>query len=360
MSVIESVAEVAVGTQIDTLWYTRCPVPTALGIAVQEGWFAQEFASDGIRVKSLQENVEAEVRESHFDHHLAHSFRQGGNIPAIWARARGRETRVIGLSWTDEFQGIISLPDSAIRSVKDLRGRRLGLTRHDISIDFKRAAALKAFESALALDGIALQEVELFDVKDAAQVVHEPQPESAFPSLHQPSSPFGGEQRHHYQSEVAALLRGDVDAIFVKGVLGVQTRHMLDAHLLIDLGTHPDPLVRNGNGTPRTLTVDQALIDARPDLVARFLRRVVEAGEWAARHPDDAVAYIGRETDASSEWVRYGYSATVHQRLKTNLDEHAIAGLKSFKDFLLRHGFLAADFDVDDWIDPTPFSQLGR
>ena len=157
-----------------------------------------------------------------------------------------------------------------------------------------------------------------------------------------------------------ALSANNVDAIFVKGVLGVQTRHMLDAHLLIDLGRHPDPLVRNGNGTPRTLTVDQGLIDARPDLVARFLKRVVAAGKWAADHPDAAVAYIGRETDTSSEWVRYGYSSNVHQRLQTNLDEHAIAGLKSFKDFLFRHGFLAADFNVDDWIDPAPFAQLLR
>ena len=23
---------------LDTLWYTRCPVPTGLGIALQKGW----------------------------------------------------------------------------------------------------------------------------------------------------------------------------------------------------------------------------------------------------------------------------------------------------------------------------------
>ncbi|MEK7960965.1 ABC transporter substrate-binding protein, partial [Burkholderia contaminans] len=66
-----------------------------------------------------------------------------------------------------------------------------------------------------------------------------------------------------------------------------------------------------GNGTPRTLTVDRALIDARPDLVSRFLSVVVGAGDWAARHPAETVAYIGRETRASDEWVRYAYGADV-------------------------------------------------
>jgi len=336
---------------VDTIWYTRCPVPTPLGIAVQEGWLAREFAADGIVLKSLQDNVDAEMRESHFDHHLAHSFRQGGNIPAIWARAKGRDTRVIGLSWTDEFQGIIALPGSGIRTPRDLQGRRLGLTRHAVSIDFKRAAALKAFETALAIDGIGLAQVALLDVKDTPRDGGDA---PAYPN------PFGGERRHHYESEVAALLRGDVDAIFVKGVLGIQVLHMLSAQLVIDLGSHPDPLVRNGNGTPRTLTVDASFIARRPDLVARFLGQVVAAGHWAAAHPEEAVAYIGRETDASSEWVRYGYGAGVHRRLQTNLDDSAIAGLKSFKDFLLRHGFLDADFSVDDWIDPAPLAVLAR
>lgn len=29
---------------LDTLWYTRCPVPTGLGIAVQKGWLDRKFS----------------------------------------------------------------------------------------------------------------------------------------------------------------------------------------------------------------------------------------------------------------------------------------------------------------------------
>ncbi|BCL74616.1 desulfurase [Jeongeupia sp. HS-3] len=337
---------------IDTLWYTRCPVPTPLGIAFQQGWLQDAFRPDGITVRSLQDTADPALRESHFDHTLAHSFRQGGNIPAIWARARGATTRVIGLSWTDEFQGIVTLPGSGIADITGLRGRRLGLPKHAISIDFTRAAALKGYESALALEAIGLHEVELVDLRDPPPDEQGDQP--LYPS------PFGGGRRHGYLNEVQALLRGEVDAVFVKGVLGLQTVHMLGAHVVTDLGRHPDPLVRNGNGTPRTLTVDQALIDARPDLIARFLGQVVAAGEWALAHPHDAVAYIGRETDASDEWVRYAYGRNVHTQLQTDLAATSIAGLKTFKDFLLRHGFLTADVDIDAWIDPAPLAALSE
>ena len=118
----------------------------------------------------------------------------------------------------------------------------------------------------------------------------------------------------------------------------------------------PDQLARAVRGQP-----DDGRLVFGPDRgPAGRVSQVVAAGHWAAAHPREAVAYIGRETDASSEWVRYGYGASVHQRLQTSLDDSAIAGLKAFKDFLLRHGFLAADFSVNDWIDPAPLAALAR
>ena len=129
---------------LDTLWYTRCPVPTGLGIAVQQGWLQDDLASLGTQVQSLREADQQAVRESHFDHSLLNSVRHGGSIPAIWARAQGRETRVIGLSWADEAQLILTRPGSGIDTVKDLKGRRFGLPDWaSAQIDFTRAQALR-------------------------------------------------------------------------------------------------------------------------------------------------------------------------------------------------------------------------
>jgi ABC-type nitrate/sulfonate/bicarbonate transport system substrate-binding protein len=329
---------------LDTLWYTRCPVPTALGIAVHRGWFEDEFGHDGITLQSLQETTEPTKRESHFDHSLPHSFRQGGNIPALWARSRGAATRVIGLSWTNEFQAVVTLPGRGITRARDLRGRRLGLPKHAISIDFWRAAALKGFLSALELEGLGHGDAQWVDLPES--------PESAHARRAGPAGAFNPRSPHEYSLEIAALLRGDVDAVFVKGVAGLATVHLIAAQVVIDLGAHSDPFVRVGNGTPRTLTVDQALIDARPDVVGRFLAVVVSAGDWATRHPAQTVAYIGRETRASDEWVRYAYGAEVNRHLETGLPQTSIDGLVAFKDFLFEWGFLEHDFDARAWIDP--------
>jgi ABC-type nitrate/sulfonate/bicarbonate transport system substrate-binding protein len=114
---------------IKGLWYTRCPVPTASSVAIDHGWLDAEFSADGINISSLRASESPGVRESHFDHQQPDSFRQGGNTPPIWTRANGGDVALIGLTWVEEYQAIITLPETGIRSAKDLRGRRIGLPR---------------------------------------------------------------------------------------------------------------------------------------------------------------------------------------------------------------------------------------
>ena len=84
------------------IWYTRCPAPTPFGIAVQKGWLEEEFAADGSDVKALKDADNVQIRHSHFTHTRAWSFRQGGNIPALWTCALGSDTRLIGLSFVQQ------------------------------------------------------------------------------------------------------------------------------------------------------------------------------------------------------------------------------------------------------------------
>jgi ABC-type nitrate/sulfonate/bicarbonate transport system substrate-binding protein len=332
---------------VETIWYTRCPVPTPLGIAAHLGWFEREFGPDGIAIETLQDGRNAALRAAHIDHALAHSFRQGGSIPALWARAQGADTRVIGLTWIDESQLILALPQSGIRTVRDLRGRRIGLpSRPDARIDIFRAAALRGFLGALGLEGLGARDVELVDVPaDDVGVPPDAQLRQFF------SNPSSATSRALYAAEVRALLRGDVDAIYVKGSLGLETAHLIGARVVTDIGFHPDPQVRVNNGSPRPLTVDGAFIDARPDLVARFLQRVIDVAGWGREHPLDVLDFLGRETGSTHEWLRLAYGKEVHRKLETGLAPDAVTALSGFKDFLLEWGFLPQDFSVHDWVD---------
>jgi ABC-type nitrate/sulfonate/bicarbonate transport system substrate-binding protein len=83
-------------SDIQRLWYTRCPAPTPFGVAIQQGRLQEEFVNDGFDVKALQDATDPLVRQSHYTHSQPNSLRQGGNIPALWARSQGGRTRVIG------------------------------------------------------------------------------------------------------------------------------------------------------------------------------------------------------------------------------------------------------------------------
>ncbi|MCW6536447.1 ABC transporter substrate-binding protein [Sphingomonas lycopersici] len=341
--------------RLDTLWYTRCPVPTGLGIAIQQGWLEAAFRAQGTKVSSLLESNDFATRESHFSHTLQNSVRHGGNIPAISAKARGRDTRVIGLSWADETQLILASPESGIATVRDLKGRRFGLPNwKNVEIDFTRAQAIRGLENALRLEGLEVSDVELVD-RDIESHYSDERAENIGGTL---ARRAGGRRARANNLEVIALLRGEVDAIFLKGAHGAQVAHQFGLTTVIDTGAHPEPLIRSNNGTPRTLAVDGHLLDHHFDAAVTILDQVLRAEAWAQDHPSEVRRYLARETNASEYWVSVAYGEDAQTRLKTDLATQSVEAIQDFTNFLHRWGFIPQSFDVGDWIDRRPLDAL--
>ena len=338
--------------KLDTLWYTRCPVPTGLGIALQNGWLEEAFRAQGTSLASLLESNDFSKRESHFSHTVQNSVRHGGNIPAISARARDRDTRVIGLSWADETQLILASPESGITSVRDLKGRRFGLPNwKNVEIDFSRAQAIRGLENALRLEGLEVSDVELVD-QDIDTHYSDGQAQSVGGTL-----AWNGRSTTRARAnnlELIALLRGEVDAIFLKGASGAQIANQFGLTTVIDTGIHPDPLVRSNNGTPRTLAVDGSLIDNHFDAAVTIVEQVLRAEAWAQANPAEVRRYLARETNSSEYWVSIAYGEDAHNKLKTDLSEQSVTAIQDFTNFLHRWNFIPQSFDVNDWIDARP------
>ncbi|MGW4776112.1 ABC transporter substrate-binding protein [Streptomyces filamentosus] len=313
----------------DTLWFTRCPVPTATGVAADRGWLAAEFAPDGIAVRSLQDAEPGADRAAHYTHGLPGLFREGGNVPALWARSRGRSTRLVGLTWIEERQVVLVAPGSPVRGAAALRGLRLAVPRHEVPIDFWRAMALRGFEGALASAGLGLDDARPVDV---------------------PATGHSGQ----WAAELDALRRGAVDAVYVKGALAVESARRAGAEVAVELDALPDPVHRVNNGTPRPLTVDQELLDEHPELVDRFLAVLLRAADWAADRPEEVARILGAETGAGAEGVAGAYRPGTHRTLHPDLSDARLDLLARQEAALRAHGFLPEAVDVRAWADPGP------
>lgn len=323
-----------------SVWYTRCPAPTPLSIAYQLGWVERSFKDAGVVVRSIRDSKDPAVRESHFTHALDFSFRQGGNIPPIWARSGGRETRVVGITTTDEFQAIIALPGTGITKGTDLKGRRIGVPRKPGErIDFQRATTLKGIVSALSLEGLSHADVEL---------VYLDSPEANL--IETGNAAFLGlKRRYPYTDEILALARGDVDAIFVKGAEGLVLANQLGAVVVSEFGFHPDPRIRVNNGTPRPLTVDAKFLDEHPDLVAELVATISRVAAWAEANPHDAVRLIANEIGVGEDAVWAANGPDVHRHLGLTIEQDQLIAFDHFKQFLLEWGFIPGDFDISSW-----------
>ena len=124
MSIVE--VDVLIVQAPIALYYTRCPVPTASGIAVQSGTFAESFRDAGYEVRNLSE-LGPQCKDVHYTHAIETFFREGGGAPPVWARANGVDSVVLGITFMDELLGVFVRAEDPARTVADLAGRRLGL-----------------------------------------------------------------------------------------------------------------------------------------------------------------------------------------------------------------------------------------
>ncbi len=321
------------------LWYSHRGGATATGLAVRKGWLHAEFAAGATSLRALEEAASRDIRLSYYHHGQTGLIREGGSIPAIWARSEDQSAVVVGITWVDEFQGILVRQGSGIRSLADLRRKRLGLPlRRRALIDIGRASAQKGFVTALAVAGLDAR---------TARWTHIESPDFEFP-----------QRRAGRDVELEALRSGYVDAIFLRGAQGWAAASDPAFSVLADLNRLEDPLLRVNNGTPRPITVDRDFLLRHPDIVRRFLAVLVRAAAWAQEHPIETATLVALENPGySAPDVAGALGPDLHRSLTPAVGPLQAAGLTAQKDFLLEWGYIRRDFSVDDWLDPQPLSE---
>ena len=329
--------------------YTICPVLVASHVAVAKGWLEPELARFGGSARYLW-SLPAENWLSHFNHTLPNQIRDGGNIPPIHARSKGRDTKLIGLTCSGDGGQILVRVDSGIHRVADLRGRRVGLYHRPRTdrVDFWRATAERGILLALELSGLKREEVEWVDV-----TVEGPDYPSTVP-VETPAQRFKTADTGKdslYGAEIAALLAGTVDAIYSNGSRAHQHHATGKVKSIEDLRRYPDWTLQVAN-SPYAITVSAELAERHRELVVGYLRAALRAGRWVHEHRRTATQTFGQVLPQWGESRLLKAELARHQ-FAPNLSPRNLAGVAVQKRFLLERGYIDRDFDLAAWVDPT-------
>jgi len=318
--------------------YTRCAaVPTPSSLAVQLGLIEKEFAGeDDLELKVISQSADPKVELPHANRFLI----RNAQVKNIWARAQGADNRVLALSFLEGSTSILVRKDSGIEKLSDLKGRRLGvaLTVDEPTLDSIRGGGFKAYETALKKAGLTLADATLVDIQVKRGWIEEHQTEEERQEQHTTSA----------RPQILALLKGEVDAIVGKVPPAVATYLGLR-----ELDSQPSHQIR-------ALIATGALLREQPEVVVRILTKLLEAGEWAKAHPEQAYEYVARDHKTTAPALKTRFPNLVEKTLQIGLEPEKLAQLRAQKDLYLRHRLIAADFDFDAWIDSAPLEEARR
>lgn len=348
---------------INTLWYSYCPGPNAVGVASHLGWLADELGPDGITVRTLASSSAPgpQVRDAHQlvpkPELFPHLLRHGGNPPPLVALSRGVDIRIVGLTWTESTRRVLTVEESDIAGPADLKGRRLAVPRRDgVAVDYVRSVTLRTYAEALNSAGLSFDDVDLVEVAGSGWgESHRKRRAGGEVSYTQGIGSAAGTAATH-REEAVALLRGQVDAIAGEHAQVAHVQATLKLRTVFDTQLLPDPTRRSSGDQPLVLTATAALLDERPDIVARWIARSLDAAEWSIKHPDEARRFAAVDVGLAEGLIDDAYSPDVHEQLTIDLDRRSLDGLKAQYEHLLAHGFLASEYFVEEHIDTAPLA----
>jgi sulfonate transport system substrate-binding protein len=269
----------------------------------EQGLIEQEFAKDGIKVEwvlSLGSNKALEFLSG-----SSVDFGSSAGAAALLARANGNPVKSIYVYSKPEWTALVTLKDSPIRDVADLRGKRIAVTKGTDPYIF--------LVRALASHGLGVHDVKTVLLQ-------------------------------HPDGKVA-LERGDVDAWAGLDPYMAQTEIEKGSRLFY----------RNADfNTYGVLDVREDFAAAYPDIIERVLAVYEKARVWSLAHPEALRAILARAEKQSD--------AVVARQLERNdlgsgrIGAPQRATIIAAGEVLKESGAMPADTDVakvaDALIDP--------
>ncbi|WP_051710933.1 aliphatic sulfonate ABC transporter substrate-binding protein [Andreprevotia chitinilytica] len=275
-------------------------------VAQEHRYVEDEFAKEGVKVEWIFFKAQGPaVNEALSNNQL--DFTTLGDLPSIIGRSVGLDTRIVLVAGRRGNAYIAVRPDSGIKTVADLRGKRLALN--------KGTASQLAANRIFATFGLAEKDVRIINMDPA--------------------------------TAKAALLSGDVDAFINSFDL---LRLQEEGKVRVIYNTKDFPIATY----QAHLLVNQKFAQAYPEATTRVVKAMVRAAHWSSEPQNrDAVFKMWgdaggiREVDYRKEYEGIPFA----ERLSPQIDPFIIAIDKQSVADAYKFKLIRKPFDVDAWID---------
>ena len=142
----------------------------------------------------------------------------------------------------------------------------------------------------------------------------------------------------------AALEKGVVDAIYTQSKY---FQHLQEAtgkfKAIEDLSRYPDWTLQSCN-LPAVITCTEEMAEQHPELVVALLKGMIKVGRWCNEHKHAAAAILDKGTFYLD--VEDTYRNIKDVDMVPSLSPQNLAAIEIGKDFMLSHGYIKNDFDV--------------
>lgn len=270
--------------------------------------FEQEFAADGIKVQwSFFKGAGPVINEALANGQV--DFAYLGDLAAIIGKANGLDTRLLSATARDIKHYLGVVPGSGIRTLADLKGKRVGI--------FRGTASQLSLDAALASQGLSERDLQVINLD--------------------------------FNAATAALAAKQIDATW-----GLSNLIALKARGVAELPLSTDDL--GGVGSIQgVLVADGRFVDRHPEITARLVKAQQKAVTWL-RDEQNKQAYI----DLVSGLANYPtlilqndlHNASFSKIFDPQLDAGFLGRLQQSVDLAAEQRLVRKGFVVADWAEP--------
>ena len=270
--------------------------------------FEKAFAEQGIKIQwSFFKGAGPVINEAFANGQVDLAYL--GDLAAIIGKSNGLDTRLLSASARGVKQYLGVVPGSGIKTLQDLKGKRVAI--------FRGTATQLSFDAALASAGLSEKDVKVINLD--------------------------------FNAAVAALAAKQIDASW--GSSGLTA---LQAKGLAELPLNTKDL--DGAGSVQAVLLGTGkFIDAHPEAVAKLLKAQQQAVDWLTQDSNKE-AYVqlvsGLASYPSVILTQDLKDQNLSEVFPSTLDPLFLEGLQGKVDLAAQQKLIRKPFKVSDWVAP--------